>query len=117
MLSLCIERVQVLADAHVEAAKSSDPHSLAGLEDEPRNTCRNLDENLFGQLVNIFHTLFRTAKGESGGLNPFRDGFDSGTEEGFDETTMRMVYEIRKVSMRDCMRTIAVYLNLTDSHL
>jgi hypothetical protein len=117
ILSLCIEKVQILADAHVEAAKSSEPQSLAGLEDEPRNTCQTLDENLFGQLVNIFHTLFRTAKGESGGLNPFRDGFDSRTEEGFDEATMRMVYEIRKDYMGDFMQTIAVYLNLTDSHL
>jgi hypothetical protein len=30
---------------------------------------------------------------------------------------MRMVYEIRKDYMGDFMQTIAVYLNLTDSHL
>lgn len=114
ILSLCIEKVQVLADAHVEAAKSSETQPLTGLEDELRNICQRLDEVLFGQLVHVFHTLFRTSKGDSGGLNPFRDGFECGVEDGFDEGAMRMVQETRNGVLGNGMSTIVVYLNPAD---
>jgi hypothetical protein len=84
------------------------------MEDEPRNTCQRLDEVPFGQLVHIFHTLFRTSKGDSGGLNPFRDGFEFGVEDGFDEAAMRMVQEIRKEALGNGMSTIVVCLNPAD---
>jgi hypothetical protein len=109
ILTMCVEIVQILANYHATAAKSSDPHSLAALEDEPRNTCQKLDDFPFGQLAHIFHTLFRTAKGESGGLNPFRDGFESGVEEGFDEAAMGLVQEIKKAALGDGMH-IFIYV-------
>jgi hypothetical protein len=114
ILSLCIEKVQVLADSHVNAAKSSDPGSLAGLEDEPKNTCQKLDDIPFGQLVHIFHTLFRTVKGDSRGLNPFRDGFERGVEEGFDEAAISMVQEIKKDALGDGMRAVSVCLKFAN---
>jgi hypothetical protein len=104
ILSICVEIVQIIANYHATAAKSSDPHSLAALEDEPRNTCQKLEDFPFGQLVHIFHALFRTAKGESGGLNPFRDGFEGGVEDGFDEAAMEMVQEMRKAALGDGMQ-------------
>lgn len=96
LLCLAIEQVQTLADTYVQALKSSEPETLVALEDDPRKSCRNLEETVYEQMKLVFHAIFRTTKGDKDGLNPFGGEFNGGEEAGFDNAAMRMIEEIKE---------------------
>jgi hypothetical protein len=98
MILVCtaIEQVQTITDAHVQVVKSTEPNVLARLDNEPRESCSQLDDTVYGQLNYIFHTIYRTTKGERNGLNPFTEKFSGNDEEGFDDAAMSMVREIQQ---------------------
>lgn len=95
LLCLVIEQAQTLADAHVQVMKSSEPDSLVGLENEPRESCQNLDRTVYAQLTHVFHTIYRTKKEERDGSNPFRD-IEGDEDAGFDEAAMAMIRELKE---------------------
>jgi len=95
ILCLAIEQVQTLVDAHIQVIRSSDPESLIGLEEEPRDSCQVLDRIVYGQLVHLFHTIYRTQKVEKDGLNPFGEEFKGGVEAGFDPATIMMIQKVK----------------------
>ena len=75
---MCIEQLQISAQAHVDAARfwSSETLSAAELEDELRQACQQLDDMPFKQVTRVFHGVYKTAREESGRLyrsNPIRD--------------------------------------------
>lgn len=106
ILLLCatIEEIQYLIYSHTSVAKSSqDPGPLDRLENEPHASCNFLDEAVYGQLIYVFHALFRTSKGQKGGLNPFGAEFRREDEPGFDDddAVMEMIQEIKEKVMMD----------------
>jgi len=66
ILCLCLELVQVQAEAHITTLKSTSllPEHL---NEEPQRCCESMDRVFFSQLVQIFHSVYRT---HNGGLNP-----------------------------------------------
>lgn len=84
-----------MADAHTHAAKLSDP-SLDDLDDELKTSCQALDDIVYGQLEHIFHVHFRTMKGGSGAVNPFRDDLANIGGLEFDDATKTMVLEVKQ---------------------
>ncbi|KAF4632197.1 hypothetical protein G7Y89_g5925 [Cudoniella acicularis] len=67
------------------------PEHLVG---EPQKTCQALENLPFAQLSHLFHTIYRTAQVEKGGLNPFRSELASNE---FDEPTKAMIRSFRDI--------------------
>jgi len=66
------------------------------MEEEPQKACQDLEDGPCAQLTHLFHALYRTGKRDSGGLNPFRDGFEMDAEKHFDAAGMMMIRDIKK---------------------
>lgn len=95
---MCIEQLQISAQAHVDAARlwSSETLSTARLETELRQACRQLDEVPFTRITKLFHMVFRTTKeGKTGGLNPFRDPDAISEEAGLEQAVVVIIGTIQ----------------------
>jgi len=55
-----------------------------------------MDDIPCAQLTHLFHALYRTSKGETGGLNPFKDDPSKLKEYGFDNAGIAMIREIKE---------------------
>lgn len=98
-----MEQMQTLAGAHVQAARVGQPGSIAELGKEPQQYWETVEGMPYAQLTHLFHTLYRTGKGDTGGLNPFREDFASRTDVSFDEIAMAMISEMKKKVMDNGM--------------
>jgi hypothetical protein len=94
-----MEQVQSLVYTHIQVAGSSGPGSLAGHQNKLHEPCDLLEEAVYGQLTYVFHALYRTSKGENGGLNPFGDYFTADNEPGFDNAAINMIGEIKEKAL------------------
>lgn len=63
---------------------------------EPQKSCQAMEDIVFGQLIHIFHTLFRTHKADQGGFNPLTAYNDQAAESTFDDASMTMIREIKE---------------------
>ncbi|TVY47817.1 hypothetical protein LOCC1_G003937 [Lachnellula occidentalis] len=91
ILCLCLEQVQVQAEAHITTLKSTSllPEHL---NEEPQRCCESMDRVFFSQLVPIFHSVYRT---HNGGLNPLSEHPSPRLDEQPDESAMAFVKKIR----------------------
>ncbi len=87
-----MEQCQVLAKTHFEAARTTE----LGLVGEPQLYCGMVDKMPYAQFAHLFHALYRTEKGDTGGLNPFRENFAAGKDNMFDDAAMIMVQEVKE---------------------
>ena len=95
LLAYCMEQMEVLAGAHVHAARMGDPEARAAVEKEPEEYCEVVDNGPFAQLSHLFHALYRTGRADTGGLNPLRDDFRSRDDVGFDDAATKMIRDVR----------------------
>lgn len=79
-----------------EATFAKSPGEDAYLEDEPRMSCQMMEDVIYGQLTHIFITLFHPQRGGQGGFNPFHAGHTAKSEESFDDSSRRMIQDIRE---------------------
>lgn len=95
LLFISMEEISVLTYAHLAAVRvAEDP--LAGLENEPDRSFQELYDMAYVQLTDLFHALYRTAKGNSAsGVNPFSN--DPQNELGFDDVSMAFVEDIKEL--------------------
>jgi hypothetical protein len=106
---LCIEQIQILADAEIETRKSSGTEFVAGLENEPQKSCQQLEDVSFTRVTQLFHEIYKTNKQErsgtvsSGGFNPFKDAFKiDGDGVDWDTDTSGMIMEVRMNFKKNC---------------
>lgn len=93
ILCLCLELIQVQAEAHITTLKST---SLLPdhLNEEPQRCCESMDRFFFSQLVQILHSVYRT---HNGGLNPLSEDPSPRLDEQHDEPAMAFVKSIRYI--------------------
>ncbi|KAK0123923.1 hypothetical protein ONS95_008913 [Cadophora gregata] len=101
LLTYCMEQMEVLAGAHVQAARLGDQEARAAVEKEPREYCAMVDVGPFAQLSHLFHALYRTGRADSGGLNPLREDFESRDIAGFDDAATNMIRTMREKTMKN----------------
>ncbi|KAH7324047.1 hypothetical protein BKA65DRAFT_511966 [Rhexocercosporidium sp. MPI-PUGE-AT-0058] len=101
LLTYCMEQMEVLARAHVQAARMGDPESKPTVEGEPEEYCELVDKGPYAQLSHLFHALYRTGKADNGGLNPLREDFYRQDDAGFDDIAMKMIRDIGEKVMNN----------------
>ncbi|KAF8861223.1 hypothetical protein BDZ45DRAFT_282132 [Acephala macrosclerotiorum] len=94
ILFVCMERLQMLAVNQTAFVRSENHETIP--EDEPQSTCRALEDIPFGQLIQIFHAIYRTQKNEQHSFNPFVRGWISAGIPPFEGAAMTMVSEIKQ---------------------
>ncbi|PVH76539.1 hypothetical protein DL98DRAFT_291268 [Cadophora sp. DSE1049] len=101
LLAYCMEQMEVLAGAHVHAARMGDLEARAAVEKEPEEYCGMVDDGPFAQLSHLFHALYRTGRPDTGGLNPLREDFGSRDDAGFDDVASKMIRNVREKVMNN----------------
>lgn len=100
LLCVCIERLQMVSVAQTVFDIDSQREKSG---DEPYKSCKAMDDLAFGQLVHIFHTLYRTHKVDQGGFNPFVSAQETTSESGFNEAAKTMIREMKEKSFGNGM--------------
>ncbi|KAH9215926.1 hypothetical protein DL95DRAFT_388239 [Leptodontidium sp. 2 PMI_412] len=96
LLAYCMEQMEILARAYIQAAKMGDPESKAAVGNEPEEYCEMVDGGPYAQLSHLFHALYRTGKADNGGLNPLREDFGGQDDAGFDGVAIKMICGVRE---------------------
>ena len=102
VLCVCIEDAKIAMDAFAMHTRIHGVESHAPSPEATMENCRKLDDLLFGQLVELFHTIYEThdtSKECNSGraYNPIRDKPVIDVKEGLDRKSRDLVNDIRQI--------------------
>jgi hypothetical protein len=99
ILCICIEDSQIAVDAFTMHTRNHGVESDAPSSQATIDTCRKLDDLLFGHLVGLFHAIYKTQDTSEDGhaYNPIRDKPVIGVKEGIDRESADLVNDICRI--------------------